>query len=107
MADPVQRLAAALVLGGIVQKRGDRLVLGRAGLDHDRGDPEEMSEVWNAGSLAHLPGVKLEREIQRSREALAQRWIGRTLDSRDAISRRSSRVKVLVVRPRLPPPRAG
>jgi hypothetical protein len=33
-----------------------------------------MPEVRDAGSLPRLPGVKLEGQIQGSREALAQWW---------------------------------
>ena len=44
----------ALVLGGIMEKRGDRLVLASARLQGERGNSEQMREIGDVRSLALL-----------------------------------------------------
>ena len=67
---PAQHRAAALVLSGIVQQRGDRGVLVGAVLDGERGDSEQVREIGNASALAHLRRVhhlaKSKARVKRS-----------------------------------------
>jgi len=86
-ADAFQGLAPTLILGRVVQQRGDCLVLRGAGLDDDRGHPEQMAEVRDARALARLSRVELEREIQCACKPLAQRWGGRRVDGAMLIRR--------------------
>src|SRR4051812_40858841 len=65
-ANSLQRRATALILGGIVEQRGDRLVLGPGRLDHDRGHAEQVPDVRYPRSLPRLVAVKLECNVERS-----------------------------------------
>ena len=68
-----RRGAAALIFGGVVQQRGDRLVLAAAVVEHDRRDAHEVAEVGRAGALARLRGVRLMGVAERLVEPVGQR----------------------------------
>jgi hypothetical protein len=56
-ADVPEASAAAPVLGGVVKERRDRLLLGAAVVDHQRGDAEQVLDVGLIGAGAKLACV--------------------------------------------------
>ena len=59
--------------------RVDGLALAPVGLDHKRGDAQDVAEVGDARALARLAAVKLDCELERGREALAQDRVRKAL----------------------------
>jgi hypothetical protein len=60
-----------------VQERADRLGLGPAHLEHQRGHGEQVRHVGRVGALAQLAPVVVGRQQQRAIEVVAeQRLVG-------------------------------
>src|SRR5205807_2550885 len=70
--DLVQHRLASLILGGIVQERGDRLVLVAAVLDHERADAEQVTDIRDAAALADLRAVGRGGELKGMFKSLAE-----------------------------------
>src|SRR5262245_52755556 len=62
-----------MVLGGVVQQRGDRVFLGAAVVEHDRRDAEQVRDVRNASALSVLFRVNLARVAHRLIKSRCQR----------------------------------
>jgi hypothetical protein len=55
-----------------VQERADRLGLGSADLQHERGDREQVRDIGRLGALAQLTPVVAGGQQQRAVEGFAQ-----------------------------------
>lgn len=58
-----------MILDGVVKERAERLVLGRAMLERDAGDAEQMTDARDLRPLARLPSVQNTHASQRLRES--------------------------------------
>ena len=76
-ADLGEGLLAALVLGRVVQERGDRLRLAATCLDDQARHRQQMPEVGDVAALAGLVPVQVGGVGQRLVELLGQAWLGR------------------------------
>src|SRR5207248_4456801 len=63
---------AASVLARVMEKRGDRLILGPVFLEHERANAQEVPEVGDFAALAALVEVQRRRVVQRLDEALRE-----------------------------------
>ena len=79
LADPRERRLAALVLGAVVQQRGDRLVFVAAVLEHETGDREQVRDVGHAAALAGLAARAADGFGDRGDEPIAQDHRGSSL----------------------------
>jgi hypothetical protein len=70
-ADLVGLHLVRLVLEGVVQQRGDRLVLVAAVLEHDGGHADQVRDVGDLAALAELVLVQLGRPDQGVAETFA------------------------------------
>ena len=73
LTDAPECPVAALVLDGVVQQRGDRLVLVAAVLEDERRDAHEVRDIRDLRALSTLAGVQFARERERTVEARAER----------------------------------
>jgi hypothetical protein len=71
-ADVGEPAGPALILDGVVEQRGNRLVLATAVLQHERRDPQQMGDVGHARALADLVGVRGGRVGHRLLEPWAE-----------------------------------
>jgi hypothetical protein len=67
--------SAALIFHGIVQKRGDGLVLIATGFKDKCCDTHQVRDVWDIGSLSELRIVKPGGKMHGKIEAVREEWL--------------------------------
>ncbi len=71
LPDVFQHRPGPLILSGVVQQRGDRLIFVAPILDHERTDAEKVANIGDAAAFPDLGSMDSGGELKRLLEALA------------------------------------